>query len=90
MPDFPYIPQDVKAFQNHVFFLAGPTNDRQRAVVGAFKHAWSAYKKYAWGYDMLLPVSKSYETWFGLGLTLIDSLDTMYIMGLKDGACACV
>ena len=24
------------------------------------------------------------QNWFGLGLTLIDSLDTMYIMGLTD------
>ena len=51
----------------------------------AFKHAWSAYKKYAWGKDTLQPITKNYETWFDLGLTLIDSLDTMYIMGLQDG-----
>ena len=25
-----------------------------------------------------------FQNWFGLGLTLIDSLDTMYIMGLTD------
>ena len=60
-------------------------NGYQQAVVEAFKHAWSAYRKYSWGKDTLQPLSKSYETWFDLGLTLIDSLDTMYIMGLKDG-----
>ena len=63
----------------------GPQNERQQAVVEAFNHAWSAYKKYAWGQDELLPVSKSHNTWFGIGLTLIDALDTMYIMGLKEG-----
>ena len=68
-----------------MFPSPGPTNDRQRAVVEAYQHAWAAYKKYAWGKDELLPVSKSYGTWFGVGLTLVDSLDTMYIMGLKDG-----
>ena len=24
------------------------------------------------------------QNWFGLGLTLIDSLDTMYVMNLRD------
>lgn len=57
---------------------------RQEAVKAAFKHAWSAYKKYAWGYDELKPISKTYHTWFGIGLTILDSLDTMHIMGLHD------
>lgn len=39
-------------------FLLGPTNDRQKAVVKAFQHAWIGYKKYAWGHDTLKPVSK--------------------------------
>ena len=62
----------------------GPTNERQQAVVNSFKHAWSNYRKYAWGHDHLKPISKSGQNWFGLGLTLIDSLDTMYMMNLKD------
>lgn len=66
-------------------FLLGPQNDKQKAVVDAFKHAWEGYKKYAWGHDHLKPVSKSYNDWFGLGLTIIDSLSTAIIMGLNDG-----
>lgn len=58
--------------------------DRQQAVVKAFKHAWKSYKKYAWGKDELKPISKDYNQWFNLGLTLIDSLDTMWLMGLKN------
>ncbi|XP_076320901.1 endoplasmic reticulum mannosyl-oligosaccharide 1,2-alpha-mannosidase-like isoform X2 [Tachypleus tridentatus] len=65
------------------FETIGPTNSYQRAVVDAFKHAWKGYREYAWGQDHLKPVSKSYHNWFGVGLTLIDALDTMYIMGLK-------
>lgn len=61
---------------------SGPKNERQQAVVDAFKHAWKAYKTYAWGHDELKPMAKSYSEWFNLGLTLVDSLDTMYIMGL--------
>ena len=68
-----------------VVFTTGPTNDRQRAVVDAFQHAWAAYKKYAWGRDTLNPITKTHETWFDLSLTMVDSLDTMFIMGLKDG-----
>jgi len=62
----------------------GPT-DRLEAVRDAFRHAWKGYKDYAWGHDELKPISKSFGEWFGLGLTLIDSLDTMWILGLKEG-----
>ncbi|XP_037079927.1 endoplasmic reticulum mannosyl-oligosaccharide 1,2-alpha-mannosidase-like [Pollicipes pollicipes] len=62
----------------------GPSNERQEAVVKAFQHAWQAYSRYAWGHDHLKPISQQPHDWFGLGLTLIDSLDTMYIMNLMD------
>lgn len=68
------------------FFLPGPLNERQKAVVDAFRHAWAGYRKFAWGHDELKPVSRSFSEWFGLGLTLIDSLDTMWILGLKKGS----
>lgn len=58
--------------------------ERQKAVVSAFKHAWKAYKTYAFGHDELKPISKTFSEWFVLGLTLIDSLDTMWLMNLKD------
>ena len=32
-------------------------------------------------------MTKTHETWFDLALTLVDGLDTMYIMGLKEGKC---
>lgn len=56
-------------------------------MVDAFRHAWAGYRKFAWGHDELKPVSRSFSEWFGLGLTLIDSLDTMWILGLKKGTC---
>ena len=55
----------------------------QSAVVSSFKHAWSAYRKYAWGKDELKPMTRNHAEWFNCGLTLLDALDTMYIMGLK-------
>lgn len=51
----------------------------------SFRHAWKGYKDFAWGHDELRPLSKTYSEWFGLGLTLIDALDTMWILGLKEG-----
>lgn len=59
--------------------------DRAEAVREAFRHAWKGYKAFAWGHDELKPVSKTHREWFGLGLTLIDALDTMWILGLKEG-----
>ncbi|KAI9553083.1 hypothetical protein GHT06_020974 [Daphnia sinensis] len=70
--------------KNQKIVFTGPTNHRQRAVVDAFSHAWKGYKTYAWGHDHLRPISQTYNDWFHLGLTIIDSLDTMYIMGLND------
>lgn len=63
----------------------GANNERQAAVVAALKHSWAGYKKYAWGHDNLKPVSQTSHEWFGLGLSIVDSLDTIYIMGLEDG-----
>ena len=64
---------------------SGPENPKQEAIVEAFMHAWTAYKRYAWGHDELKPISRGWQEWMGVALTMVDSLDTMYIMGLKDG-----
>lgn len=63
--------------------FSGPSTSRQVAVVKAFKHAWKGYRQYAWGHDHLKPISKNHQDWFGLGLTIVDSIDTIYIMGLE-------
>lgn len=64
--------------------FSGPTNERQSAIVAAFKHAWKGYKKYAWGHDHLKPISGTFQDWFHLGLSIVDALDTIYIMGLTE------
>ncbi|KAK4201784.1 glycoside hydrolase [Triangularia verruculosa] len=59
--------------------------ERQAAVKEAAQKSWDAYRKYAWGRDELLPeklVGK--DTFAGWGATLVDSLDTLWIMGMKD------
>jgi len=53
-----------------------------------FLHAWSGYKKYAWGHDELKPLSKTPHDWYGVSLymTPVDVLDTLILMGLKQEA----
>ena len=53
------------------------------------KHAWSNYVLYAWGSNELKPISRKGHSAsiFGntaLGATIVDGLDTLYIMGLMD------
>eukprot|EP00004_Rigifila_ramosa_P014930 TRINITY_DN3437_c0_g1_i2.p1 TRINITY_DN3437_c0_g1~~TRINITY_DN3437_c0_g1_i2.p1 ORF type:complete len:620 (-),score=132.66 TRINITY_DN3437_c0_g1_i2:17-1600(-) len=60
------------------------TVQRQSAVRAAMKHAWDGYKAHAWGHDELNSVSNTPSDWMGMGLSIVDSLDTLFIMGLKD------
>ncbi|CAL5199278.1 unnamed protein product [Lathyrus oleraceus] len=56
---------------------------RREKVKEAMLHAWSSYEKYAWGKDELKPQSMNgVDSFGGLGATLVDSLDTLFIMGL--------
>merc|ERR1712228_148519 len=54
-------------------------------IKSAFIFAWHGYAKRALGHDELKPVSDlPGDSWGGLGATLIDALDTMMLMGIKD------
>ncbi|KAJ1400638.1 Six-hairpin glycosidase-like superfamily [Sesbania bispinosa] len=56
---------------------------RREKVKEAMLHAWTSYEKYAWGKDELKPQSMNgVDSFGGLGATLVDSLDTLFIMGL--------
>ena len=53
------------------------------------KHAWNGYATHALGENEFKPISKKGHSAmvFGktkVGATIIDSLDTLYIAGLKD------
>lgn len=55
------------------------------AIKGAFTTSWNGYKKKAWMHDELSPVSGLYRDPFcGWAATLVDSLDTLWIMGLRE------
>lgn len=58
--------------------------DRLTAVKTELLHAWSGYKQKAWMQDELRPISgASLNKYCGWAATLVDSLDILWIMGLK-------
>lgn len=63
--------------------------ERRDKVKEMMKHAWDNYVRYAWGKNELKPISKRGHgaSIFGnmpLGATILDGLDTLYIMGMKE------
>ena len=59
--------------------------ERQAAIKASLQHTWKSYKAYAWMKDELSPVEAGAQTSFGgWAATLIDSLDTLWIMGMQD------
>ncbi|KIL65318.1 glycoside hydrolase family 47 protein [Amanita muscaria Koide BX008] len=60
-------------------------NERKLQVTAAYKHALAGYLAHAFPNDELAPISGNYTNKYnGWGVSLIDSLDTMWIMGLRE------
>lgn len=58
---------------------------KQRSVKDAFVRCWTSYRSRAWMSDELTPISAKTRNHFGgWGATLVDSLDTLWIMEMKD------
>ncbi|CAK7243165.1 MAG: hypothetical protein STHCBS139747_004676 [Sporothrix thermara] len=58
---------------------------RREAVRDAFQRAWQSYRQHAWGYDELQPIKlQGTDSFSGWGATLVDGLDTLWIMGLRE------
>ncbi|KAK0716190.1 glycoside hydrolase family 47 protein [Lasiosphaeris hirsuta] len=58
---------------------------RRKAVKDLTVKSWNAYRKYAWKQDALLPLSaRGRDQFSGWAATLVDSLDTLWMMGLRD------
>ncbi|KAI1172150.1 glycoside hydrolase family 47 protein [Nemania sp. FL0916] len=58
---------------------------RRREVREVFLGDWDAYREYAWGKDALKPISGGFRDQFsGWAATLVDSLDTLWILGLRE------
>ncbi|KAB5566471.1 glycoside hydrolase family 47 protein [Coniochaeta sp. 2T2.1] len=62
-----------------------PTSQARAVIVrNAFTRCWENYKAHAWLHDELTPITgKAKDPFGGWAATLVDSLDTLWIMGLK-------
>jgi len=63
--------------------------ERRNFVQRMMQDAWDDYVRHAWGNNELKPISQTGQTGgiFGtarIGATIVDSLDTLYIMGMMD------
>ncbi|XP_039962372.1 mannosyl-oligosaccharide alpha-1,2-mannosidase IA isoform X1 [Bactrocera tryoni] len=66
----------------------GVDEERRDFVVKMMQHAWDNYKLYAWGKNELRPLSQRPHSGsifgiYDLGATIVDGLDTLYLMGLE-------
>ena len=58
---------------------------RRKQIRDLFLKNWNSYRKYAWMKDALQPLSAGFKDQFsGWAATLVDSLDTLWIMGLRE------
>lgn len=53
---------------------------KRQKIKNSFHFSFEQYRKYSWGSDELLPNSLKKKEWLGLGLSIIDSIDTLWIM----------
>lgn len=87
----------TRSIQDKILIIKSDDGEDSDEIVNSFRnkiremmlHAWNGYKKYAWGANELSPLSKKayHGGVFGkndIGLTIIDALDTLYIMGLSE------
>src|ERR1700755_100920 len=70
--------------------IAKPVNWRSLAeeVRAEMRWAWRNYREHAWGKDQIKPISGGFESFplkdHHLGLTIVEALDTLWVMGLDD------
>lgn len=76
---FPRVQADASKFKH-----SQTAEIRQKAVRDEFLRSYRSYQKFAWMRDELEPLAATGKDNFGgWAATLVDSLDTLWIMGLK-------
>ncbi|XP_004614481.1 mannosyl-oligosaccharide 1,2-alpha-mannosidase IB [Sorex araneus] len=63
--------------------------EKREKIKEMMKHAWDNYRLYGWGHNELRPIARKGHSTniFGssqMGATIVDALDTLYIMGLHE------
>ncbi|KAJ1535634.1 Mannosyl-oligosaccharide 1,2-alpha-mannosidase IB [Nowakowskiella sp. JEL0078] len=87
LPKLSYSAGGAKLQQFMLFGRENKDEEKMEFIKEMMIHAWKGYEKYAWGADELQPVSLSGKFWYNnssLMSTPVDSLDTLWIMGLMD------
>jgi mannosyl-oligosaccharide alpha-1,2-mannosidase len=65
--------------------VAAVQEKRRQGVKAVFQKSWASYKSKAWMKDALKPISGKYVDQFsGWAATLVDSLDTLWMMGMRE------
>jgi hypothetical protein len=85
-----YLFPDGAPVPTPVVFNCSSLNDRQKRVRAGMKHAWDSYVRYAWKHDELKPITRTFVDWGNrsvltqsIGLTAIESLDTLWLMCMR-------
>ncbi|KAK8061920.1 glycoside hydrolase family 47 [Apiospora phragmitis] len=79
------LPKVQHDFGKHAQRNDAVTEKRRLAVMDAFVRSWESYKQFAWLQDELTPVSAESKNPFGgWAATMVDALDTLWMMGLKE------
>ncbi|PNH03981.1 Endoplasmic reticulum mannosyl-oligosaccharide 1,2-alpha-mannosidase [Tetrabaena socialis] len=58
--------------------------ERKNRIREAARWTWKGYRQFAWGHDELNAGSRNSREWFRMGLTIVDSLDTLQLLGLLE------
>lgn len=61
-------------------------SERQEAIKHAMRFAWGNYENSSFGADEVDPISGAakHNVWGGIACSLVDGMDTLWIMGLTD------
>lgn len=60
-----------------------PVNVILHQLDDALNHSWSSYVKFAWGMDEVNVLKQTGTIWMNSALTMVDSLDTLWMYGMK-------
>ena len=79
------LPQIQATFKTESSAAKRDRTSKLKIIRESFQHAWNGYKKYGLPHDEVRPLSKkSADPFMGWGATLVDTLDTLWIMDLKN------
>ncbi|KAF2278411.1 seven-hairpin glycosidase [Westerdykella ornata] len=79
------IPRIQHAFKPESAAEKADREEKLEVIRNVFKRSWDGYREYAWLQDELSPTSGRFRNPFaGWGATLVDALDTLWIMGLRE------